>query len=149
MNEKDIVRVLKSEVCPSSVLTRIRETIQGERSAASGLRFGVPVGISIAIILLVSLVIVNTGNDSLITEEIAVKTIATDSTGRMPPVEPGDDYRAAAEELKYVFTYIGLILVEETERNRDVILCKTVPVIKNSIENTGKFINNKIGEKKL
>ncbi|MEJ2247400.1 MAG: hypothetical protein P8Y80_15195, partial [Acidobacteriota bacterium] len=60
-----------------------------------------------------------------------------------------DDFTVEAEELKFALTYIGLTLAAETERNRDIILKTTVPAVKESIENTGKYINNSIWRKNL
>ncbi|MBN2319664.1 MAG: hypothetical protein JXR49_11330 [Acidobacteria bacterium] len=142
MNEKEVIRALKSERCPPSVLERVRETIRSEKSSITGWRWRVPVGISIAAVVLLLLVFIYINGSSHVPEEtVADKTV---------PEEPAvDDYMAEAERLKYVFTYIGLTLAEETERNRDIILRNTVPVVKDSIANTEKFINNKIGGREL
>ena len=150
MNEKEIIRTLKSERCPPSVLKRVQATIRGEKFSAAGWRWKVPVGISVAAAAMLLLVFVHLNNGDIGTEEIVVDEhtgYSLDET--VPPLLTTEDYLAEAERLKYVFTYIGLTLAEETERNRDIIFSNTIPIVKNSITNTEEFINNKIRGRKL
>ena len=149
MDEKEIIRVLKSERCPSSVLKRVRATIRSEKPSAMGWRWKIPVGISVALIVLLSVILVNLGDDSTVSENIASQTRNADSVKKANPAATADeDYLAEARELKFALTYIGLTLREESERDRDIILNRTVPVVKDSIENTEKYINNKLRRKR-
>ncbi len=143
MNEKEVIRALKSERCPPSVLKQVQARIRSEGSP-SAWRHGIPVGISVVMVVLLSLIFINIRDDSIVTEENAANhDLAASMDGAVPATAPVDDYMAEAEELKLAFTYIGLTLREEAERNRDVILRSTVPVVRDSIENTEEFINNK------
>ena len=145
MNEKEVIRALKSERCPRPVLERVRETIRGEKSSIPGWRWKIPAAISVATGVLLFLVFVYIGDRSNVAEKtVADKNTVYSADETVPEGPAGDDHTAEAERLKYVFAYIGLTLAEETERNRDIILRNTVPVVKESIANTEKFINNKI-----
>jgi hypothetical protein len=147
MNEKEVIRTLKSERCPPSVLKRVQETIRGEKSSAAGWRWRVPVGITVAAAALL-LIFIYIKDGSIVTEEIAVDKNTGYSIDETVPAMPAvDDYAAEAERLKYVFAYIGLTLSEESKRNRDIILRNTVPVVKKSIADTEKLINNIRGRK--
>ena len=148
MNEKEVIRALKSERCPPSVLKRVQDTIRGEKSSAAGWRWRVPVGISVAAAALLLLVFIHVNDRSIVTEETADgKNTGYSIDETVPAVLTTDAHLAEAERLKYVFAYIGLTLAEETERNRDIILRNTVPVVKKSIANTEKLINNIRGRK--
>lgn len=150
MNEKDIIRTLKSERCPPSVLKRVQAMISSEKSYAVGWRWKVPVGISVAAATMLLLVFIHFNNGGIGTEEIAVDKHTRHSIDEtVPALLTTEDYLAEAERLKYVFAYIGLTLAEETERNRDIIFSNTIPIVKNSITNTEEFINNKIRGRKL
>jgi len=149
MNEKEIIRALKSERCPPSVLKRVREAIGNEKVSTTGWNWSVPATVTVAIAALLIMIFITIPDDSLVKEEIAANS-ASNSIGEAAKASRvGDDFTAEAEELKFALTYIGLTLAAETERNRDIILRTTVPVVKDSIENTGKFINNSIRGKKL
>ena len=145
MNEKEVIRALKSERCPPSVLKRVQATIRSEKSSSTGWRWGIPVGISVAMVVLLSLAIINTSDHSKVGEEIAAKNGTADSINEtVPAIADVEDYAAEAEKLKFALTYIGLTLREETKRNRDIILSRTVPVVKDSIESTEKYLYNKV-----
>ena len=150
MNEKEVIRTLKSERCPPSVLKRVQETVRGEKSPVTGWRWKVPVGISVAAVALLLTIFINVNDSPIVTDNPIADKNTVKSTDEAVPEKPAvADYRAEAERLKYVFTYIGLTLAEETERNRDIILRNTVPVVKDSIANTKELINNKIRGRKL
>lgn len=137
MDEKEIIRTLKSERCPPSVLRQVQETIRSEKPSVTGWRWGVPVGVSAALVVLLSLIFFNLRDDSI---------VSVDETAPAPATV--EDYLVEAEKLKFALAYIGLKLAEETERNRDIIFSRTVPVVMDSIENTEKYINNKVGGKR-
>lgn len=149
MDEKEVIRTLKSERCPPSVLKQVRAAIRSEKPSVIGWRWRVPAGISVALVVLLSLIWINIGDDSADSENIAVKNGVADSMKEtVPEAMVADDYLVAAEELKFALAYIGLTLAEETERNRNIILGRTVPVLMDSIENTEKYIHNKVGRKR-
>ena len=137
MDEKEIIRTLKSERCPPSVLKQVQTTIRSEKPSVAGWRWSIPAGVSVALVVLLALIFINLHDDSIVSvDEVA------------PAPTTVEDYQAEAEKLKFALAYIGLKLAEETERNRDIILSRTVPVVMDSIENTEKYINNKVRRKR-
>lgn len=149
MNEKEIIRSLKSERCPPSVLKQVQAIIRSEKPSVTGWRWSIPVGISVAMVVLLSLIFINIRDDSTVSENIAAQNGIADSMEETIPAATADeDYLVEAEKLKVAFIYIGLKLREETERNRDIILSRTVPVVKDSIENTEEYIYNKVRGKR-
>ena len=137
MDEKEIIRTLKSERCPPSVLRQVKTRIQSEKPFVTVWRRSIPVGVSVALVVLLSLIFFNLRDDSI---------VSLDETAPAPATV--EDYLVEAEKLKFALAYIGLKLAEETERNRDIILSRTVPVVMDSIENTEKYINNKVRGKR-
>jgi hypothetical protein len=149
MNEKKIIRVLKSERCPPSVLKRVRAAIQNEKVSTTRWSWSVSAAVMFAIAVLLMVTLINIPDDPLIKEEIAANNVPNPVDEAAKAGEVVDDFTVEAEELKFALTYIGLTLAAETERNRDIILKTTVPAVKESIENTGKYINNSIWRKNL
>ena len=149
MNEKEIIRALKSERCPPSVLKRVWAEIRNEKVSTTGWSWSAPAAATVVIAALLIMIFITIPHDSPVQEEIAVNNV-TDPIDEAPKAgSVKEDYTADAEELKFALTYIGLTLASETERNRDIILRTTVPAVKDSIENTEKYINNSIRGKKL
>ncbi len=150
MDEKEVIHALKSERCPPSVLKQVQAVIRSEKPSVIGWRWGIPVGISVALLVLLSVILVNIRDDSIVSDDVAIQNGFTGFINEKAPAAAAfKDYQAEAEDLKFALTYIGLTLAEETERNRDIILGRTVPVLMDSIENTEKYIHNKIREKGL
>jgi hypothetical protein len=149
MNEKEIIRALKSERCPPSVLKRVRAAIRNEKVSPAGWSWSVPAAVTVAIAALLITILITVSDNSPVKEEIAANNATKSVDEAVKTSRVTDDFTAEAEELKFALTYIGLTLAAETERNRDIILRTTVPAVKDSIENTGKFINNNIRGKKL
>jgi len=148
MDEKEVIRTLKSERCPPSVLKQVRTAIRNEKPSVTGWRWSVPAVISVALVVLLSVIFVNIRDNSIISEDIATQNGIADSVNeKAPAITVVEDYQADAEDLKFALTYIGLTLAEETERNRDIILARTVPVLMDSIQNTEKYIHNKVSGK--
>lgn len=149
MDEKEVIRTLKSERCPPSVLKRVQTAIRSEKPSVMGWRWGVPVSISVALVVLLSVIFINIRDDSIVSDDIATQNGAADSVNEKAPAEAVvEDYQADAEDLKFALAYIGLKLAEETERNRDIILGRTVPILMDSIANTEKYIHNKVRGKR-
>jgi len=92
------------------------------------------------------LILINVPDQSQVGQEFAVRTVDDNRAGT---ISVEDDYTQQAEELKFALAYIGLKLESEAERNRDIILRSTVPALKESIEDTGKYIKNRIRGKKI
>lgn len=150
MNEREIIRALKSERCPPSVLKRVQAAVRSEKSSVAVWTWGIPVGIAAAMAILLLLIPADINDDAVVAGKMGAQNNTAARRDETVPAAPvAEDYAAEAEELKFIFTYIGLTLAEETDRNRDLILRRTVPVVKDSIESTERYINNKIRGKKL
>ncbi len=149
MDEKEVIRTLKSERCPPSVLKQVQAKIRSEKPSVPGWRWRIPMGVSVALAVLLSVIFINIRDDSIVSDDIATQNgIADAINGKTPASAVVEDYQADAEDLKFALTYIGLMLAQETERNRDIILGRTVPIVKDSIVNTEKYIYNKVRGKR-
>jgi hypothetical protein len=94
-------------------------------------------------------IFINIRDNSIISDDIAIQNGIADSVNEKPLASAVvEDYQADAEELKFALTYMGLMLAQETERNRDIILGRTVHVVKDSIVNTEKYIYNRVRGKR-
>jgi len=149
MDEKEVIRTLKSERCPPSVLKQVQATIRSEKPSVTGWRWRIPVGVSVALVVLLSVIFINTRDDSIVSDDIAAQNgVAGIVNDKAPSAAVVEDYRAEAEDLKLALAYIGLALAEETERNREIIIGRTVPILKDSIANTEEYIHNKVRGKR-
>ncbi|MEJ2108729.1 MAG: hypothetical protein P8Z37_02235 [Acidobacteriota bacterium] len=146
MKDKEFIRILKSEQCPPGVLKRVNAEIRRSQPSLSGRRLGVSVATAAAAAILLILALINFSDEPQVKERIA-NYDAADNTLHMN--SDAGDYAQQAEELRFVLAYIGLKMELEAERNRDIILRSTVPAVKESIEDTEKYINNRIWGKKL
>lgn len=146
MKKKEVIRTLKSERCPPEVLKRVTAEIRRSRPSGAGRRWSIYTAAAVVAGFLLMLILINVPDQSQVGQEFAVRTVDDNRAGT---ISVEDDYTQQAEELKFALAYIGLKLESEAERNRDIILRSTVPALKESIEDTGKYIKNRIRGKKI
>jgi hypothetical protein len=144
MNEKDLIRALKSERCPSRVLRRVRERVGNEKPGVAGLRWGLPLVVSAAAMGLALMIFIHLKDGPVPAEKIGTASITEPAS-----IVPSENPAVSVRELEYTLAYIGLTVKEQMEKNSGVVVRKTVPVIRQSIEDTQKIINKNMRDRKL
>jgi hypothetical protein len=142
MNDKDCIRILRRERCPEHIKINVWNSIRVGKHSSKLILLLIPSALAVVMTVMLILVFRDVPVDEVSLNGMSQNTnlVMAADTNLLIVAREKSEYLSAARELKLVFAYIGMTLVEETERSADLIVSKSMPALRGSLADTKKAL---------
>lgn len=142
MNDQDWIRILRKERCPEHIRINVWNIIRTGPHSPRLIMLLIPSALALLMTVMMILVFRDVPVDQASLNGMSQNTnlVMAADTNLLIVARQKSEYLSAARELKLVFAYIGMTLVEETERSADLILSKSMPAFRGSLADSKKAL---------